>query len=61
LQSRIVRLLRQPLIGIAGQHSDVRILPPTRYPYRIYYTIQDDEIVILHIRHTARQEPVDLA
>ncbi|HEY5827616.1 MAG TPA: type II toxin-antitoxin system RelE/ParE family toxin [Hyphomicrobiaceae bacterium] len=33
---------------------------PTRYPYRIYYTVQGDEVVILHIRHTARRAPDDL-
>jgi plasmid stabilization system protein ParE len=38
----------------------LRILQPTRYPYRIYYTVQSDEIVILHIRHTARRTPEGL-
>lgn len=35
-------------------------LPPTRYPYRIYYAVLGDDVVILHIRHTARSTPEDL-
>jgi len=44
----------------ASGNPEVRVLAPTGYPYRIYYTIQGYEIVILHIRHTARQAPDDL-
>jgi plasmid stabilization system protein ParE len=33
----------------------VRVAFSTRYPYRIYYRIGPDEIVILHIRHAARR------
>lgn len=61
LRSRIARLLSRPLIGVLTSNSEIRILPPTRYPYRIYYTIQGDDIVILHIRHSARSEPDDLS
>ncbi len=44
-------------MGVPSSQPGVRILQPTRYPYRIYYTVQGDEIVILHIRHTSRQAP----
>jgi hypothetical protein len=47
-------------VGLATSNPHIRILPPTRYPYRIYYTVQSDELVILHIRHTARLAPDDL-
>jgi plasmid stabilization system protein ParE len=36
----------------------VRVLPVGRYPYLVFYTLRDDEIVILHIRHGARA-PID--
>ncbi len=61
LRTRIARLLSKPLIGVLTSNPEIRILPPTRYPYRIYYTIQGDDIVILHIRHSARSEPDDLS
>ena len=47
-------------MGIVTSNPDVRVLPATRYPYRIYYSIQNNEIFILHIRHTARRAPDDL-
>ena len=54
LRARIDRLRANPFIGVTSSNPDIRVLPPTRYPYRIYYSIQSDEIVVLHIRHTAR-------
>jgi toxin ParE1/3/4 len=60
LRTRIARLLTRPLIGVLTSNPEIRILPPTLYPYRIYYTIQGDDVVILHIRHSARLEPDDL-
>jgi plasmid stabilization system protein ParE len=59
LRTRIERLKSHPLIGIATNNPEIRMLPPTRYPYRIYYTLQNDEVVVLHIRHTARRLPAD--
>jgi plasmid stabilization system protein ParE len=40
------------------QRPAVRVLPLGRYPYLIFCTLRDDEIVVLHIRHGARS-PVD--
>jgi plasmid stabilization system protein ParE len=34
---------------------DVRRAPLIRYPYLVYYTIKDDEVTILRIRHGARR------
>jgi plasmid stabilization system protein ParE len=34
-----------------------RILPPTHYPYRVYYAIARDFVIVLHIRHSARRDP----
>jgi plasmid stabilization system protein ParE len=61
LRTRIARLLDNPFIGVATSDPEIRTLPPTRYPYRIYYTVQGDDVIILHIRHTARQSPGDLS
>jgi toxin ParE1/3/4 len=60
VQARAIMLLQRTRMGVPSSKPGVRILQPTRYPYRIYYTVQGDQIVILHIRHTARQAPGDL-
>ena len=57
LRVRTRQLAKRPLIGLATTMSEIRVLPPTRYPYRIYYTIQGEDLVILHIRHTSRRAP----
>jgi plasmid stabilization system protein ParE len=60
LWQRITQLSRLPHMGVVTSERRIRILAPTRYPYRIYYTVQRNEVAILHIRHTARQAPEDL-
>jgi len=57
LRKRMESLRHNPRLGVRTSDPDIRILPPTRYPYRIYYTITDEAIVILHIRHSARRDP----
>jgi plasmid stabilization system protein ParE len=36
------------------QRRDVRVMPVVRYPYLIFYRVDAGEIVVLHIRHGAR-------
>ena len=60
LLQRITQLSRLPHMGVVTSERKISILAPTRYPYRIYYTVQHNEVVILHIRHTARQAPTNL-
>ena len=57
LKEKMMRLSESPNIGTQTSMAQIRILPPTRYPYRIYYTIAADAVIVLHIRHTARQTP----
>ena len=57
LRKRMENLRRNPRLGIVTTEPDIRVLPATRYPYRIYYTITPEEVVILHIRHSARRDP----
>ena len=57
IRQRISRLSATPLIGVATGEPGIRVLPPTRYPYRIYYTLMADAVVILHVRHSARRDP----
>ena len=60
LQGRASRLRTLPHMGVTSNNPEIRILAPTRYPYRIYYTVRGNDVVILHIRHTARRSPDDL-
>ena len=57
LRNRMESLRHNPRIGVRASEPDIRVLPPARYPYRIYYTILPNAIVILHVRHSARRDP----
>lgn len=46
-----------PEIGQRSDELKVRVILVGRYPYRLYYQAEADEIVVLHIRHTARKAP----
>jgi plasmid stabilization system protein ParE len=48
-----------PLIGHLTDEAEVRVLPVVRYPFMIFYAIDAaaGEVVILHVRHTARERP----
>ena len=48
-----------PLIGHLTDEANIRTLPVVRYPFAIFYAIDDaaGEVVILHVRHTAQAPP----
>ena len=48
-----------PFIGHLTDEAGVRILPVVRYPFAIFYAIDDaaGEVVILYVRHTAQEAP----
>ena len=52
-------LVEFPLAGLVTDEAEVRILPVVRYPFLIFYAIDNaaDEVVILHVRHTAQDRP----
>jgi len=43
-----------PFAGRATDKLGVRALTITRYPYRAFYTVYGDDVVILRILHAAR-------
>lgn len=47
-----------PRIGHALD-EEVRMLPLGRYPFLIFYTAGEDEVVIRNLRHRARLRPQD--
>ena len=48
-----------PLVGHVTDETGVRVLAVVRYPFLIFYAIDEaaSEIVILHVLHTAQQRP----
>jgi toxin ParE1/3/4 len=47
---------RRPYLGVqTGSSTLLRSVLVGRYQYRIHYSLMADELVILHIRHTARR------
>jgi plasmid stabilization system protein ParE len=45
-----------PNMGHLKYRQVVRMLPVRRYPqYLVFYAIQEDEVVILNVRHGARK------
>jgi toxin ParE1/3/4 len=60
IKSSIETLSFFPQIGRVVDDAGHRRLPVLRYPYLIYYRVAEDELLILHIRHTSRR-PIDPA
>lgn len=58
----VERLSDFPGLGRETDEPGVRVLPLTRYPYLIFYSVMKGDVVILHIRHGAREpfDPSDL-
>ena len=49
-----------PFLGRATDEPRVRLLIVTKYPYLVFYSVVKNEVIILHVRHAAR-EPIDPA
>ena len=58
IRSVASRLSEEPRRGReVEQRPGVRQIAVVHYPYAIYFAIENGEVVIVHIRHTARQTP----
>ena len=52
----IAVLASRPHLGIRNARApELRSLLVARYPYRIHYLVKDNDVWIVHIRHTARR------
>ena len=56
IKSTIDALSFFPQIGLLMDNAGHRRVPVMRYPYVILYRIAEDELLILHIRHTSRRQ-----
>ncbi len=49
-----------PKLGVIKYRGIVRMLPLRRYPqYLLFYRADEQEIVVLNLRHSARRRPWD--
>lgn len=37
--------------------DNIRLLPIGRYPFLIFYTADEDEVIVRNVRHAARRRP----
>jgi plasmid stabilization system protein ParE len=51
----IDRLAEFPLMAVVTDMPGVRVVPALPYRYLIFYSVDDDTLVIRNIRHSARQ------
>ena len=57
VKAAVHRLSEFPLSAIETDMAGVRMTPVASYPYLIFYTVEADDVVILHVRHGARLKP----
>lgn len=55
IERRIGQLSWLPLIAPETDEPGIHELIVTRYPYKVYYRIEDDRVVIMHIRDARRR------
>jgi toxin ParE1/3/4 len=58
IKSSIDALSFFPRIGLLVDQAGHRRLPISRHPYVVFYRVADDDLLILHNRHTSRR-PLD--
>jgi toxin ParE1/3/4 len=59
INDALTQLLEHPYSAQETEKPGVRRIYVRRFRYLIFYTVEGDEIVILHIRHAARRWPWD--
>lgn len=61
IEALVAQLEQFPARGRYTDADEVRAISVVRYPYLILYAIDvtAGQVVILHIRHTARQSPAE--
>jgi addiction module RelE/StbE family toxin len=57
IERTIHNLADFPEMAQETREPGVRRIPAGRYPYLVYYAVETDEVVILHVRHGARRTP----
>jgi len=53
----VSRLAAFPQTSHPSDAPSVRVAPLIRFPYSVYFKIENDELLILHVYHGARRPP----
>lgn len=59
VKKTVQALSAAPGLGRPTERPRLRVIGTRRYPYLIFYRMGDDAVVIVHIRHAAREDPGD--
>lgn len=54
IAATIDRLAEFPGIGRPTHLETIQVVMADRYPFRIYFKIVSDDLIIVHVRHAAR-------
>ncbi|MEK7509488.1 MAG: type II toxin-antitoxin system RelE/ParE family toxin [Patescibacteria group bacterium] len=46
-----------PKVGKRTKMQGVYVVPTTHYPFLVYYKITNEEVAVVHVRHSARSRP----
>ena len=57
VEQLVGRVADFPDMGYLTDEPAVRVVPLGRFPYLVFYTMADGDVVILHVRHAARLRP----
>lgn len=57
IESTINLLALFPGIARNTDIKDVRVIPVTGYPYLVYHKLTENEVVVIHVRHSSREIP----
>jgi len=55
ISERIAGLADHPYSGTKTNKAGIYTVWISPYPYRVFYRVEGEEVVILHIRHTPRR------
>lgn len=50
-------LCQFPRMTRLADEEGTHVVPVGRYPYLVFYAVENEEVVILHVRHGARRYP----
>jgi toxin ParE1/3/4 len=60
IDAAVARLLDHPFSAEETEIAGVRRVYIRRFRYSMFYTVAEEEIIILHIRHAARRWPWEI-
>jgi plasmid stabilization system protein ParE len=56
MRAAIIRLADYPRLAIETDVPNVRMVPVLPYRYLVFYSIEDNTVVIRNVRHAAREQ-----